>query len=44
MINTSIEFQQALDQNSKCAVKADIQLNNGTQLQVDESKTVPGGT
>lgn len=44
MINTSIEFQQALDQNSKCAVKADIQLNNGTQLQVDESKIVLGGT
>lgn len=44
MINTSIEFQQALEQNSKCAVKADILLNNGTLLEVNESKIVQGGT
>lgn len=44
MINTSIEYKQAMQKNNSCIAKATIVLKDGTTIAVDSSRIMQGGT
>lgn len=44
MINTSIEYKQAMQENNCCIAKATIVLKDGTTIAVDSSRIMQGGT
>lgn len=43
MINTSIEYKQAMQENNCCIAKATIILKDGTTIAVDSSQIMQGG-